>query len=140
MSNRESLWNRMKRWRFGAIDAAPEVVKAPAIPKAVFHVLYGNIEVGTLELVEGLWKFRYSDEFQKGNKLRAITEFPDFDREYVSPELWPFFAMRIPSLKQAEIKAIVEKEHIDEHDEATLLRRFGRRTVANPFELVVCGS
>jgi HipA-like protein len=108
--------------------------------KTVFHILYGSIEVGTLELLDGVWKFRYSEQFRKDNHLRAITEFPDSSREYVSSELWPFFAMRIPSLKQAEIRAIVEREHIDEHDEATLLRRFGRRTVANPFELVESAS
>ncbi|MGD0897360.1 MAG: HipA N-terminal domain-containing protein [Thermoguttaceae bacterium] len=139
MSNRESLWSRMRRyWAAGGAYGTPNVEPSR---KAVFHVLYGNIEVGTLESVDGVWKFRYSDEFRKdGNRLRAITEFPDSGREYVSPELWPFFAMRIPSLKQAEIKAIVEREHIDEKDEATLLRRFGRRTVANPFELVESAS
>jgi HipA-like protein len=121
---------------YGALNVEPSPEVEPS-RRAVFRVLYRNIEVGTLELVDGVWKFRYSDEFRKeGNRLRAITEFPDSCREYVSPELWPFFAMRIPSLKQAEIRAIVEREHIDEHDEATLLRRFGRRTVANPFELL----
>ena len=138
MSNRESLWNRMRH--YWASNGGYGTANVKPTPKAAFRVLYGSIEVGTLELVDGVWKFRYSDEFREGNHLRAITEFPDSSREYVSPELWPFFAMRIPSLKQAEIKAIVEREHIDEHDEATLLRRFGRRTVANPFELVESGS
>jgi HipA-like protein len=138
MSNRESLWSRMRR--YWATSGAYGTVTVEPGRKATFHVRYGNIEVGTLDLLDGVWKFRYSDEFRKNNQLRAITEFPDSSREYVSSELWPFFAMRIPSLKQAEIKAIVEREHIDEHDEATLLRRFGRRTVANPFELVESGS
>ncbi|MEI8376767.1 MAG: HipA N-terminal domain-containing protein [Planctomycetota bacterium] len=138
MSNRESLWGRMRR--YWATSEAYGTVNVEPGRKAIFHILYGRIEVGTLELLDGIWKFRYSDEFRKGNHLRAITEFPDPTREYASSELWPFFAMRIPSLKQAEIRAIVEREHIDEHDEATLLRRFGRRTVANPFELVESGS
>lgn len=138
MSNRESLWSRMRR--YWATSGAYRAINVEPGRKAAFHVLYGGTEVGTLELAEGFWKFRYSDEFRKDNHLRAITEFPNPSREYVSPELWPFFAMRIPSLKQAEIKAIVEREHIDEHDEATLLRRFGRRTVSNPFELVESGS
>jgi len=44
--------------------------------------------------------------------------------------------MRVPSLKQPSIRAIVGRERIDEHNQVELLRRFGRRTISNPFELI----
>jgi hypothetical protein len=48
----------------------------------------------------------------------------------------PFFATRIPSLKRAEVKEVIADESIDERDQIQLLRRFGKRTIANPFVLV----
>ena len=36
---------------------------------------------------------------------------------------------------ESKVKEILEKEHIDEHNEALLLKRFGRFTISNPFEL-----
>ena len=42
---------------------------------------------------------------------------------------------RIPGLKQPAIKEILEKESIDKENEAALLVRFGRKTIANPYEL-----
>jgi HipA-like protein len=104
--------------------------------EAHFSLCHKETLIGTLALKGGRWTFRYSDEFKAHPTLRTITEFPDVSKTYVSSELWPFFLMRIPSLRQTSIKEIVEREHISEHDEAKLLQRFGRRTVANPFELV----
>ena len=63
-------------------------------------------------------------------------QFPDPGKTYESEELWPFFGLRIPSLAQPSVKAVVKREHLDEKDKVQLLRRFGRRTVANPYELV----
>jgi len=62
--------------------------------------------------------------------------FPDVHKTYETSELWPFFKMRVPSLKQPSIRAIVGRERIDEHNQVELLRRFGRRTITNPFELI----
>ena len=44
--------------------------------------------------------------------------------------------MRVPSLKQPLIREIVRVEGLDSRDEVQLLRRFGRKTISNPFELV----
>jgi hypothetical protein len=56
-------------------------------------------------------------------------------RSLSKPNLWQFFAMRIPSLEQPEIEEILEREHIEELNSIRLLERFGKRTIANPFEL-----
>jgi HipA-like protein len=89
-----------------------------------------------LTVIDGRWRFEYSEEFRRQKHLRPIVGFGDLVKTYESDELWPFFAMRIPGLKQTAVQDIIRKEHIDATNEVQLLRRFGRRTVANPFELV----
>ena len=36
----------------------------------------------------------------------------------------------------AKQRIIIKKENIDQHNEAALLKRFGYKTIANPYELV----
>jgi HipA-like protein len=122
------LWRRWGSKR----KPSPPVVTL----KAVFFLMYGDIQVGKLVRDGGRWKFTYSEEFKKRDDLRPITQFPDKEKEYAEDELWPFFEMRIPSLKQSSVQRIVKGENIDEKDEVALLKRFGRRTISNPFELV----
>lgn len=133
MSKRESLWTRFRR-----IWENPETLHVRDTSPGEdgdFCLRYKDTSVGSLSFKDGMWTFRYADDFEKLG-LRTITEFPDVTKTYKSSELWPFFLMRIPSLRQTDIRNIVASEKIDEHDEAKLLRRFGRKTVANPFELV----
>jgi HipA-like protein len=85
---------------------------------------------------ESLWQFEYSDEFKRSD-LRPIVEFSDVEKVYQSKELWQFFAMRIPSPEQPEVEEILRREQIEEHDAVKLLKRFGGRTIANPFELTL---
>jgi len=110
-------------------------VKAPRGVKAQFLLKYLDQLVGTLSVEDGLWSFEYSKDSKTGEMLRSTVEFPDLNKKYVSPELWQFFASRIPSPKQADVEEIIRRERIEEDDAVSLLRRFGRRTVANPFYL-----
>ena len=108
------------------------------VPKgvdAMFLLKYGDALIGTLAAHDGHWTFSYSDEFKQRGEMRTIVEFPYADRTYESKELWQFFASRIPSPEQPEVHRIIQDEHIKEDDAIGLLRRFGRHTVANPFEL-----
>ena len=61
---------------------------------------------------------------------------PDLDKVYKKETLWPFFLVRIPGLKQPAIKEIIEKENIDSQNEAALLKRFGKHSISNPYELI----
>lgn len=97
---------------------------------ATFLVNLGRLLVGTLLYSEGMWYFSYSDEFKSQNRVLPLVNFPSKDKEYSTKELWPFFASRIPSNAQLQIDKDKEQEDI-----VTLLRRFGKRTVANPYEL-----
>ncbi len=70
-----------------------------------------------------------SDEFY------PIVGFPKLDKVYKSKSLWPFFLIRIPGLGQPRVREIIKAEQLDINNEAQLLRRFGRKTIANPYEL-----
>jgi len=109
-------------------------VLAKPLTSTRFELRYQDVLVGTLTFADGKWTFGYSDEF-RDSTLRTIAEFPDRKKTYVSETLWPFFFMRIPSMKRASIREIVEQEHLDEGNTPELLRRFGKRSVSNPFVL-----
>jgi len=95
-----------------------------------FNVNLGKLLIGTLQFSNGQWQFSYSDEFKTQNRISPLANFPSKDKDYTSRELWPFFTSRIPSNSQLQI----DKESPQE-DLVTLLIRFGRKTVSNPYEL-----
>ena len=110
-------------------ESQNEMVLAPN-NEATFNVNLGRLLVGTLFYSDGMWYFNYSDEFKLQNRILPLTNFPSKEKEYSTKELWPFFASRIPSNAQLQIDKDIPQEDI-----VTLLRRYGRRTVANPDEL-----
>jgi|SRR5690625_3848372 len=113
-----------------------EDLATPSGIKAEFELKYKSLIVGYLELNDGVWKFSYSAEFKDQNELRPIVQFPDTNKVYKNEELWPFFTIRIPGLNQPEIENIIESENIDRSNEVELLKRFGEKTISNPYELV----
>ena len=98
--------------------------------EATFNINLGKLLVGTLLYSDGMWHFSYSNDFKIQNCVLPLANFPSKDKEYSTCELWPFFASRIPSNAQLQIEKDKPQENI-----VTLLQRFGRRTVTNPFEL-----
>ncbi len=100
-----------------------------------FLLHFRDLEVGSLSFESGWWTFQYSDDFREQTELKPLTDFPDLNRVYRDQDLWPFFTQRIPSLQQPAVQAFMRKRHLDEVDQVSLLRRFGQRTVANPFAL-----
>lgn len=48
-----------------------------------------------------------------------------------------FFKIRIPGLGQSAIKEILSKENIYKRNELALLKRFGKRSIANPYILTL---
>jgi HipA-like protein len=127
LSGLKKVWKKYMGWEG----------RAPLLTDAIeLHLRFGQVCVGKLTLRGGMWEFSYSDAYQNRHDLRPLAQFPDKNRVYQSDELWPFFGLRIPSLKQPAVVRIIQEEKIDASDRVALLRRFGRRTVANPFELV----
>lgn len=79
--------------------------------------------------------FAYSDEFREQSEISPLVGFPEPGTVYRTKHLWPFFAVRIPSLLQPAVRQAIYDEEMDPTDEVGLLERFGRKTVANPFIL-----
>lgn len=103
---------------------------------SAFRVVLGALEIGVLRADKDEWFFTYSDEFRAQREIQPIVNFPTADREYRSQSLWPFFALRIPSLKQPAVREFIENMPADKVDEGLLLKEFGTRSIANPFRLV----
>ena len=95
----------------------------------------GALEIATLEYQDGLWIFQYSEAFRNQSKYSRLIGFSDLSKVYRSDVLWPFFKIRIPGLKQPMVQEVLEAENISKSDEVSLLRRFGRRNISNPYLL-----
>lgn len=101
-----------------------------------FNLMVDHLMLGTLTSANGEWIFEYTDEFkQHQQEYMRIVGFPDLNKTYRSDTLWPFFRIRIPGLKQPAIQEIIRDENIDQENEAALLKRFGRKSISNPYEL-----
>jgi len=94
-----------------------------------------ELTIGYLTVEDGLWNYKYSDEFKSQDKYARLTGFSDLNKIYRTNVLWPFFKIRIPGLKQPMIKDIIEAENLDAKNEAVLLKRFGEKSMSNPYIL-----
>ncbi len=101
-----------------------------------FALMYGNLGVGTLTYTGGEWIFAYTQQFQTQSTIKPLTDFPDIVKVYTSFELWPFFALRIPGLAQPSVQKIIIEKEIEQSNIVDLLKEFGQKTIANPFELL----
>ncbi len=126
---RRRLWGRK-------VNPIDKDAASAAAGVASFELRLGSLLVGKLSVQNGRWSFEYSDAFRARRDMRPLPIFPKLDKVYESDDLWSFFKMRIPSLKQPAVHDILVEEKIDPKDQVQLLRRFGRRTVSNPFELI----
>jgi HipA-like protein len=107
----------------------------PKDAQAHFVLSYKNLPIGYLNHVNGIWKFYYSEDFKQQKKLDVLVDFPERAKIYESSYLWPFFAHRIPGIDQPNIKEIIKDEKLNPTNQIDLLRRFGKKTITNPFEL-----
>ena len=102
-----------------------------------FNLKINDLIIGYLKIEDQTWTFKYSEEFKSQETYRRLAGFSDLNKTYESKELWPFFKIRIPGLKQPMIKEILEKENLGNSSEAILLKRFGRKSMSNPYILEV---
>lgn len=125
---------KLKQRIQGWLGMKHELVVSPDT-QADFALFLGDLLVGELKASGGKWQFEYSEEFKQAPELRPLVEFPDVDKVYENDELWQFFTSRIPSTLQPEVEGVLRKEGIDDDDVVALLKRFGARTISNPFQL-----
>ena len=102
-----------------------------------FVLSYNKLVIGYLSVNQGKWTFEYSEDFKKQGEILPLSNFPNKALLYTSEELWPFFASRIPSVAQLERKAKITSDELSERNEVQLLRKYGHRTITNPFTLQV---
>ena len=120
------------------------------MPSTVFILKVDDIKTGILTYNEfnrqrephKTWDFAYTEEFKKvagkgHDSYSLIANFQNLDKIYFSHELWPFFKIRIPGLKQPAIMEILDDEEIKKDDECALLKRFGNNCISNPYVLEV---
>jgi HipA-like protein len=100
-----------------------------------FVLSYSKLVIGHLSVDQGKWTFEYTEDFKKQGEILPLSNFPNKGLVYSSEELWPFFASRIPSAAQLERKAKITFSEIQERNEVNLLRKYGQRTITNPFVL-----
>lgn len=98
-----------------------------------FELSYKKFIIGHLTYDE-FWHFTYSESFKQQDKYRPLVQFPIIEKEYKSKNLWAFFLLRIPSLKQSSIQKTIQEEKIP-IDYPSLLERFGKKVIQNPFLL-----
>jgi HipA-like protein len=106
-------------------------------PPPKLHVVFHGVDVAELTKQRDRYVFRYLDAFDK----LGLARFPGLQKtENVSLDLPRFFAERIPDVRRPEIKELIRRERIPEHDELALLAALGRLSVTDPFELVMAAA
>lgn len=127
----KSIFKRL----FSKSADSPETILPKGV-SATFKLRVDELTVGILSCSDGIWEFRYADEFKKlSDVYNPIAGFSNLDKTYKSDTLWPFFQTRIPGLKQPAIIEILNKENIDKNNEYQLLKRFGKKSINNSYEL-----
>ena len=123
-------------WFSKSEDGFEMQVQLPKDEEAKFILKVDNIRIGALYCEKGEWFFKYTEDFKNhSEEYNRIVGFPDLNKIYKSETLWPFFQIRIPGLKQPAIQEILAKEKIDKANEVALLKRFGNKSISNPYEL-----
>lgn len=116
----------------------PDLVKTEISedsPDIEFMLTLGDkTPIGTLSALNGEWIFKYFRSISKVG-IKPIPDFPDFEKEYKSKELWPFFASRIPTSNHPEIVKKIHEENLDKDDPIQMLVKFGKFAATNPFIL-----
>lgn len=103
--------------------------------EAVFQLRYRELPIGLLSVKSGSWRFEYTAEFKKQDKITPLINFPDKNKIYEQKVLWPFFASRIPGIAQPRVQQILKEKRINENSTVDLLRIFGKKSISNPFLL-----
>lgn len=104
---------------------------------AAFRLTYNRHEMGTLEFVHDKWVFKYAEWIKNQSEIKPFANFPDLNKEYIPEGLSPFFESRLPGVSQPQVEDFLKgKEMTKEGDtKLALLKKFGRRSITNPFEL-----
>ena len=90
----------------------------------------GRYLVGRLSREQDEFVFRYDSGYGE----EPISAFPQIDREYRSPHLWPFFAVRIPPIDREDMRKEILARSLEEDQIIEILGSVAKVSVANPYE------
>jgi len=121
--------------RFRSIASGSDSNSNDQSSDAVFVLIFGKLPILVLSRNADGWTIVYTEEFKNQSKISPLVTFPDINKVYHSTELWPFFSVRIPSIARPEVKRTVQQEQLNYDDVAAMLKRFGRKSIGDPFEL-----
>lgn len=103
----------------------------------VLVLKYEDKTIGRLSFEDGSYNFNYDPNF-KATNLAPLVDFPDVDKAYRSPVLFPFFQVRIPSLKRGDLGEIVKRLHLENNPtDLEILSRLGAHSSSDPYVLEV---
>ena len=98
-----------------------------------------RILVGTLRREADDFVFEYSTEFVKSG-LPLLPDFPKTGEVYRSPDLWPFFLVRLPPVDRPDVRAEIERMNRQADHTLQILSRLGRAAITSPYELTPAGA
>lgn len=104
-------------------------------PPPTLHVIYGGAEVAELRHERERYVFRYLDAFREKG-LAPLPGLPEGEPR-ISFDLPRFFAERIPDCQRPEIRELIRQKGLSDDDKLALLAELSRRSVTDPFELVL---
>jgi HipA-like protein len=121
--------------KFFRNEEQTEELTTPVEVQVTMVLEYDGLVIGNLSHAKGIWHFEYSEAFKKQDKVDVLIDFPDKNQKYKSEFLWPFFAHRIPGLGQPQVQEIIKAARINKHNQVDLLKKFGQKSISNPFVL-----
>lgn len=124
--------------------ALPQARRSTALRVRVYLTSPAGTQVHVGELTEeaGEFVFRYAPSFATSKDVHPIPAFPNVHHEYRSPQLFPFFAVRLPPTAREDVRHALERLRIPEEDTLRVLAALSKKGIANPyeFELAEAGS
>jgi hypothetical protein len=99
-----------------------------------FELKYKQMAIGTLEFKDNSWFFTYTEVFKSQNEIAPIVSFSDVNKIYESQNLWSFFTSRIPNVVKSSSTVKEEKNNVNYVQQ---LKTYGRKSITNPFDLLV---
>ena len=122
------------RRRFLPLGELPSAREVPA--SGSISVFLGDRQIGTLRKEPDEFVFEYDSAYVRAPDAVPIPAFPDLQTTYRAEKLWPFFAVRVPSVEREDVQAAMRRREIGDDDVLRLLGELSKRGVSSPYRFV----
>jgi HipA-like protein len=127
------------RKQFGTWAGAWPRANAGAAPGTRVYVqapIEGTTQLRTIGVLwqeDGFFRFKYDHAFVASEDAEPILAFPELRTEYVSRDLWPFFAVRIPPPDREDVRQALERLQLRPDQTLEILGKLARRSISNAY-------